>query len=71
LDTRARVADELERLIRAHEPDDDGHCGCCKASGVVTAYPCDARLICERAAVVLARRRARAGGTYFEGVVRG
>lgn len=62
MDTRAVIAAELERLIRAHEPDDDGHCGCCKASGTVVAYPCDPRLICERAAVVLARRRARVGG---------
>jgi hypothetical protein len=66
MDTRAKVAAELERLIRAHEPDDDDHCGCCKASGEVVDYPCDSRLICERAAIVLARRRSPAGGTMFE-----
>jgi hypothetical protein len=66
MDTRAVVAAELERLIRAHEPDDDNHCRSCKAAGDVVIYPCDARLMCEQAAIVLARRRARAGGTAFE-----
>jgi hypothetical protein len=66
VDVRATAAADLERLIRAHEPDDAGHCISCKASGEFVIYPCTSRLICERAAVTLARRRARTGGTAFE-----
>jgi hypothetical protein len=66
MDTRALVTAEIERLIRVHDTDPDGHCDGCKATGDVVDYPCDARLICERAAIVLARRRTRAGGTAYE-----
>jgi hypothetical protein len=66
IDTRAAAAADLELIIRAHQPDAAGHCGSCKAAGDVAPYPCDARLLCEQAAVALQRRRSRAGGTAYE-----
>ena len=60
-DGRAVAATDLERLIRAHQPDGDGNCALCKTAGDVVPYPCDARLICERAAIALHRRRGRGG----------
>jgi hypothetical protein len=60
MDARATAAADLELLIRAHQPDSDGHCACCKAAGDVIPYPCDLRLLCEQAAIALQRRRSRA-----------
>jgi hypothetical protein len=67
VDGRAAAAADLERIIRAHQPDDDGHCALCKTAGDVVAYPCDARLLCEQAAIALQRRRSRAGSTPRQG----
>jgi hypothetical protein len=57
VDARAMIAADLEILIKAHQPDDDGNCRSCKAAGELTPYPCMGRLLCEHAATMLARRR--------------
>ena len=56
VDNSVVFAAELERLIRAHEADDDGECESCKAEGLRVAHPCESRLLCEKAAEVLAYR---------------
>jgi hypothetical protein len=48
IDGRAVAAADLERILRAYQPDDDGHCALCKAVGDVVGYPCDAWLLCDR-----------------------
>jgi hypothetical protein len=51
-----RAAAELEALIKAHQPDDNGHCEACAKAGDTVRYPCAALIFCESVADRLARR---------------
>jgi hypothetical protein len=50
------AAADLDLVIRNHQPDGDGNCALCKTFGDVVPYPCDARLLCERASIALERK---------------